>query len=137
MIDPGGAQPVYLQVAALMRERIESGEWPPNRRLPSETALMHEFGVARNTVHKAIVHLRGLGLVYTVRNWGSVVKAGAEYVAVVTMQPGGRAIIREATSLELVRFDLPEGSPVVVIEGPNDSVEVYPAYTVEIRTPEM
>jgi DNA-binding transcriptional regulator YhcF (GntR family) len=136
VIDPEGAQPVYLQVAANLRARIESGEWPPRRRLRSVDALADEYGVARNTMLKAIGHLRDLGYVYTVRNWGTVVRAGDEDIAVVVMEPGSRGTIREATGQERGRLDLPEGAYVLVVERDGGEVEVLPADKVEIRGPE-
>jgi DNA-binding GntR family transcriptional regulator len=135
VIDPEGAQPVYLQVAASLRARIESGEWPPRRRLRSVDTLADEYGVARNTMLKAIAHLRGLGYVYTVRNWGTVVKAGDEDIAVVVMKPGNRGTIREATDQERAQLDLDQGAYVLIVERDGE-VEVLPADKVEIRGPE-
>jgi GntR family transcriptional regulator len=126
---------VYLQVAAQLRARIESGEWPPRRRLPPVVALEHEYGVARNTVLKAIKHLRDTGYVYTVANWGTVVKAGADHIIVVVMEPGSRAVIREASEKEREQLDLPEGANVLVVER-GEEVAVFPASAVEIRGPE-
>ena len=55
-IDPLGETPVYLQLAAILRSRIASGELVPNRPLPSLVTLVQEYGVARGTAAKA-VHL--------------------------------------------------------------------------------
>ena len=126
---------MYLQVAAQLRERIDSGEWPSRRRLPPVVALEHEYGVARNTVLKAIKHLREIGYVYTVPNWGTVVKAGADTITLVVMEPGSRGVIREATDQERERLDLDGGACVFVVEH-GDHVEVLPADKVEIRGPE-
>lgn len=136
MIDPDGEQPVYLQVAALLRQRIESGEWQPRRRLPAVVHLEQEYGVARNTVLKAIKHLRDLGYVYTVPNWGTVVRAGSEHVTVVVMDPGSRGIYRVATAQEQAQLDLDDDAAVFVIERAGGEVEVLPADKVEVRGPE-
>lgn len=136
MIDPEGEQPVYLQVAALLRERIESGEWRPRRRLPAVVALEHEYGVARNTMLKAIKHLRETGYVYTVPNWGTVVRAGSDDITVVVMEPGSRGIFRVANDQESARLDLDPDAAVFVLERPDGEVEVLPADKVEIRGPE-
>jgi GntR family transcriptional regulator len=136
VIDVEGEQPVYLQVAALLRARIDSGEWPPRRRLPSVVALEHEYGVARNTVQKAIKHLRELGYVYTVPNWGTVVRAGSGNITVVVMEPGSRGIFRAATGKEQEQLDLEEDAAVFVLERASGEVEVLPADMVEIRGPE-
>lgn len=72
-VDPDSAMPVYMQVANILRSRIEAGELIPNRPVPSETQLQQEFGIARGTARKAIALLRDQGLVITVRGRGSYV----------------------------------------------------------------
>jgi GntR family transcriptional regulator len=72
-VDPQSATPVYVQVADILRSRIESGQLLPDRPVPSETQLQQEFGVARGTARKAIAVLREQGLVVTVMGRGSYV----------------------------------------------------------------
>ena len=62
-IDPLGETPVYLQLAAVLRDQIERGKLQPNRPLPSLTTLMGEYDVARGTAQKAVRVLVGEGLV--------------------------------------------------------------------------
>lgn len=79
MIDPEGPEPLYRQVAAILRERIESGALQPNRPIPSAAQIQQEFGVARGTALHAIEVLRTAGLVRTVPGRGTYVvprKAG-------------------------------------------------------------
>jgi GntR family transcriptional regulator len=72
-VDPDSATPVYVQVAEILRSRIESGELLPDRPVPSESQLQQELGVARGTARKAIALLREQDLVVTVRGRGSYV----------------------------------------------------------------
>ena len=72
-VDPDSATPVYVQVANILRSRIESGQLLPDRPVPSESQLQQEFGVARGTARKAIAVLREEGLVVTVMGRGSYV----------------------------------------------------------------
>jgi DNA-binding GntR family transcriptional regulator len=72
-IDRDGPTPVYLQLAAILRGRIESGQYPPGRALPSESTLMQEYGVARETARKAVRVLRDEGLVQIVQGRGAYV----------------------------------------------------------------
>ena len=72
-VDPQSATPVYVQVANILRSRIESGRLQPDRPVPSEAQLQQEFGVARGTARKAIALLREQGLVVTVKGRGSYV----------------------------------------------------------------
>ncbi|MEU4578913.1 GntR family transcriptional regulator [Nonomuraea sp. NPDC023979] len=70
MIDREGPVPPYRQVANALRARIESGEIPPGRRIPSLVELEAEFPVARDTLRKAVKVLRDEGLVETVSGMG-------------------------------------------------------------------
>ncbi len=65
-IDHEGDVPVYVQLADILRARIESGELAPRRPVPSKRTLMQAYGVAGGTVDKAIGILRSEGLVRTV-----------------------------------------------------------------------
>ena len=69
-IDRDGPTSVYVQLAAILRARIEAGEIPAGRALPSETTLMQEHGLARETVRKAVRVLRDAGLVQIVQGRG-------------------------------------------------------------------
>jgi DNA-binding GntR family transcriptional regulator len=126
---------VKEQIAADIRRRIEAGEWGPRKRLPSVTHLEQQYGVARNTVLEALALLRDVGLIYTVKNRGSYVRAGADFVTTVVVDAGTRIINRPATEVELGELELPESSWVTVIERSGE-VEVLPADKVEIRGPE-
>ena len=55
--------PRYVQLASVLRRRVESGVWPVGARLPSIEALEGEFGVARVTVRQALDILRDEGLI--------------------------------------------------------------------------
>jgi GntR family transcriptional regulator len=76
-IDRDGPTPVYVQLAAILRGRIERGEIAPGRALPSETTLMQEHGLARETVRKAVRVLRDEGLVQIVQGRGAYVTSEA------------------------------------------------------------
>jgi GntR family transcriptional regulator len=73
MIDPEGMEPLYLQLAAILRGRIERGDLLPNRPIPSILSLQQEYGLARGTVIHAVNVLRAEGLVKTVIGRGTFV----------------------------------------------------------------
>lgn len=73
-IDHDAPRPKYLQIADLLRARIESGELPPDRPLPSEPQLVAEFGVSPQTARKAHRVLIDEGLAYAIRGKGTYVK---------------------------------------------------------------
>lgn len=70
MIDREGPVPPYVQVANALRQRIQSRQIPPGRRIPSLTELEQEFGVARDTLRKATQLLKDEGLVESVKGMG-------------------------------------------------------------------
>ncbi len=72
-IDHLSGTPVYVQLAAILRARIQSGELAPDRPLPSYTTLMQEHGIARGTAAKAVQVLVGEGLARIVPGRGAYV----------------------------------------------------------------
>ncbi len=69
-IDHERGVPVYEQLAAILRDQIESGVLAPERALPSGKTLVQRYGVARGTVDKAIAMLKSEGYVYVLRGKG-------------------------------------------------------------------
>jgi GntR family transcriptional regulator len=76
-IDPTAKLPPYRQLAEIIAERIRSGEYPPEMRLPSESELMEEYELGRSTVRRSMAWLREQGLVETVRTRGTYVAGTA------------------------------------------------------------
>lgn len=72
-VNPYSDVPVYEQVAAFLREKIQSGELGTLDPLPSETALSQTYGVGRDTIRHALAVLRDEGLVFTVAQRGTFV----------------------------------------------------------------
>jgi GntR family transcriptional regulator len=72
-IDYDAPEPPHRQIAAWLRARIKSGELQPGRKIPSETDIMGETGVARTTARRAVKVLRDEGLVITYGGRGSYV----------------------------------------------------------------
>ena len=56
----------YARITDALRQRIADGTYAPGTRLPGEATLCAEFGVARNTVRRALSTLQDEGLI-TVR----------------------------------------------------------------------
>lgn len=70
-IDYDARLPPHRQIAGWLQERIENGEFPPGKRLPSEADIMGETGVARTTARRAMAWLRKQGIVETEPGRGS------------------------------------------------------------------
>jgi DNA-binding GntR family transcriptional regulator len=70
-VDPDSPEPLYEQLARLLRERIKSGEI--TSRLPSVKTITQEQGVSHITVEHALDLLKAEGLVMTVMGKGTYV----------------------------------------------------------------
>lgn len=64
---------LYLQVASVMRERINTGRWAEGARISTLEELAEEFGVARVTIRQATEVLRGEGLLHAQQGRGTFV----------------------------------------------------------------
>jgi hypothetical protein len=64
---------LYLQIAEVMRERIVTGDWPPNRKILSQEDLAKIFGVRHQVIREAELHLRERGYL-TVKSRGTYVR---------------------------------------------------------------
>lgn len=85
MITPDYEGAAYRQLAGVLRKRIRNGELPPGRRMPSEKDLHDEFGLARETVRRALALLRLEGLVEVRQGHGTFV---VEVPPLVELKPG-------------------------------------------------
>jgi GntR family transcriptional regulator len=65
--------PLYLQVASVMRQRINSAHWVEGERISTLEELEEEFGVARVTIRQAIELLRAEGLLQAQQGRGTFV----------------------------------------------------------------
>jgi GntR family transcriptional regulator len=65
--------PLYMQVAGLLRKRLEAGFWRMGDQLPIIDALMAEYGVSRVTMRQALAELERDSLVKRGRGRGTFV----------------------------------------------------------------
>ena len=65
--------PLYIQVATVMRQRINSGQWAKGDKISTLEELEKEFSVARVTIRQAIELLRNEGLVDAQQGRGTFV----------------------------------------------------------------
>jgi DNA-binding GntR family transcriptional regulator len=72
-IDYEGETPVWRQLAEILRGQIAAGEYKHGQRMPSETTLVQQHGLARGTVRKAVDALVTEGLVRRVQGRGTFV----------------------------------------------------------------
>ena len=65
--------PLYIQVASVMRRRIETNHWMPGQKISTLVKLEREFEVARVTIRQAIDVLRQEGLLHSQQGRGTFV----------------------------------------------------------------
>lgn len=64
---------LYIQVASVMRRRIETKQWLPGQKISTLVELEREFEVARVTIRQAIDILREEGLLHSQQGRGTFV----------------------------------------------------------------
>ncbi len=65
--------PLYLQVAHLMRQKIERGDWPIDLQIPTLQELEEEYQVSRITLRESMSQLEEEGLIRRTRGRGTFV----------------------------------------------------------------
>jgi DNA-binding GntR family transcriptional regulator len=87
--------PEYPKIVEALREPITTGQLPPGSPVPSEGELAARFGVARNTLRRALTELERDGLVRVVPGKGRIVYAPGVPSVVGDVLPGYRRIAAE------------------------------------------
>lgn len=75
-VDRFDPTPLYVQVADQLRAKIKAGELEPRDPLPSESKMVADYGIARETARRAIALLREEGWVVTLPQRGTFVAPG-------------------------------------------------------------
>jgi DNA-binding GntR family transcriptional regulator len=66
-------QPAYLRIQQDLHRRIDEGEWPPGRRLPTQQELAEYYGVSLQSIKTALNRLDALGVVILRRGGSAIV----------------------------------------------------------------
>jgi DNA-binding GntR family transcriptional regulator len=75
-VDHDAPEPLYLQVADLLRGQIEKGTL--SGRVPSAATIAQQYEVAKGTAERALAILRAEGLIRSVMGRGHFVVPPAE-----------------------------------------------------------
>ena len=73
MIDPTDVIPKYYQLANILRQQIENGDFQPYDTIPSERQLEQRYNLSRPTIRQAIDLLSRQGYLYRVHGKGTFV----------------------------------------------------------------
>jgi len=124
-------QPLYKQLVAYFKEKIESGEWAVGTQIPSERELCKQFDVSRITVRQAIAVAEKEGLLQAVQGKGTFVAkpkihqelqqitSFKETMTMWGMVPRTKVLRIESEPADLAIasvLGIPEGGPVVHLE---------------------
>jgi DNA-binding GntR family transcriptional regulator len=110
MITPDREGAAYRQLAGVLRDRIRSGVLAVGQRMPSEKDLHDEFGLARETVRRALAILRNEGLIEVRHGHGTFV-----------IEPPGRVKLRPGDSAT--------STTALTVTRANGEIETFPAGT--------
>ena len=80
------AAPLYAQVKTHILQKIQSGDWAPGARIPSENELVEHFGISRMTANRALRELTSDGLLSRVPGVGTFVKTAAPHSSLVEVR---------------------------------------------------
>ncbi len=131
MIDPYAAVQKYFQLASILRQQIDNGEWKPREPIPSERQLEVIYNVSRTTIREAIDYLTHQGYLYREHGRGTFVSPPKLQKALMELtsfsedllkrgiRPG--QIIREISIVIppasiLQRLELAPGTPMLRLE---------------------
>ena len=95
--------PLYVQLSTLFRRRIETGAWGVGQQIPTLDDLVAEFGVARETVRRALMMLESQDLLSRQRGRGTFVQNRPTASTWYGVETDWDSLIR---SHESTRFDM-------------------------------
>ena len=72
-LDRSGSTPLYIQLANVLRDKIERGEWKPDQKIPSENELNRMYGISRMTARQVLAQLVNEELLFRVQGKGTFV----------------------------------------------------------------
>ena len=73
VLDRNNPKPLYQQLRDVIEEKIKSGEWKVNDKIPSENQLSSQYGLSRMTVRSVLLDLVKEEKLYRVQGKGTFV----------------------------------------------------------------
>ncbi|AMB86532.1 histidine utilization repressor [Pseudomonas agarici] len=65
--------PLYARVKQMITQQIDSGNWPPHYRVPSESELVEQLGYSRMTINRALREMTAEGRLVRMQGVGTFV----------------------------------------------------------------
>lgn len=66
--------PIYVQIKAYIKKKLDDGHWTPDTAIPTERELAEQFQVTRMTIRQAVTELVHEGLLIRKRGKGTYVR---------------------------------------------------------------
>ena len=85
--------PLYARVKQAITQKIRSGAWLPNSKLPSESELLSLLGVSRMTINRALRELTIEGLLVRMQGVGTFVAVPKGNVATECSTVAGNDVL--------------------------------------------
>lgn len=118
--------PLSLQVASLVRHRLQQGEWKVGDHLPTLEAFMAEYGVSRVTMRMALSELEQEGLIERGRGRGTIVTADVTQERWLILPNEWSALVKHITDLHARVVELESGTGQPALQ-PGEGVQA-PSY---------
>jgi len=118
--------PLYLQVASVMRQRINSGRWLEGEKISTLEELEEEFGVARVTIRQAVELLRAEGLLQAQQGRGTFVSRAPVNNRWLNLATDFDSLLESIRNNVLKRvFVQRDAEPPVLSPGEGDAAKAY------------
>ena len=118
--------PLYLQVASVMRQRIDSARWVEGERISTLEELEEEFGVARVTIRQAIELLRAEGLLQAQQGRGTFVSGRPPNNRWLNLATDFDSLVESVRNNVLKRvFIQRDAEPPALIPGEGEPAKAY------------
>jgi len=89
-------KPIYLQIADTLCDKVLSGEWVTEDRIPSVRELGVALGVNPNTIMRTYDHMQSTDVIYNKRGVGYFIS------------PGSKASIIKTQKEQFIKEELPK-----------------------------
>ena len=100
--------PLYFRVESLLRNKILNGQWEPGEKLPTEGALVKQFGVSIITIRRALSNLEQEGLIVRNRAIGTYVTDNIKLTSKFVITNEVYNILQDAGQYEVRDISLEE-----------------------------
>jgi GntR family transcriptional regulator len=118
--------PLYLQVASVMRQRINSGYWAEGEQISTLEELEEEFSLARVTIRQAIELLRAEGLLQAQQGRGTFVSGRAVNNRWLDLATDFHSLVESIRNNVLKRvFIQRDAEPPALIPGEGNPANAY------------